>query len=337
MRQAGRCLPRYLELQKRHAFQEMCRTPELAAEVTLLPFEVLDPDAAILFSDILVPFGPMGVRVTYEKGVGPVIHDPVRDAAAAARLSPPDPERDLSFVADAIGLVLERMAGERPLLGFSGAPFTLASYLIEAGGSKDLRLTKRWLYSDPAGFAELLDLLAETAARSLAHQVKAGCHAVQLFDTWGGHLEPGAWRDLVLPATAAAIARLREKLGPDLAAATPVIFYINGAQHHLDAMLETGADVLGVDWRVSLPEVRTRVAGRVALQGNLEPALLYGPHDQLAARARALVHEMGQEPGHIFNLGHGVLPETTVASLAALLAAVRAADAELASSADAQP
>ncbi len=325
MRQAGRCLPAYRELAKEHGFDKLTRTPELAAKVTLLPLEVLDVDAAIIFSDILTPLQAMGVKVEYGGGKGPQLESGF-DVKRAAALEPPEPDSSLAFVGEAISIVKHHLAGSRPLLGFSGAPFTLASYLIEGGGSRDLRLTKKWMYEDQGSFTALLDLLAETAARSLAAQVHAGCHAVQIFDTQAGHLAPRAYRRIVEPATAMTISKLRDLLGT--ARSVPVVLYLNGCGPHLRSMAESGADALSVDWRTPLGDVRKAVGSHLTLQGNLDPAALYGPVGDVDRMARAVLRDLddGDPTGHVFNLGHGVLPETPVESLQAAIAAVRDED-----------
>lgn len=309
MRQAGRSLPEYRALRERHSILEMCRTPELAAEVTLQPVRRLGVDAAILFSDIVVPLQAVGIDLDIEPGRGPVIDRPISSAADLSRLRPIEPEADAPYVLEAIRILVKEL--DVPLIGFGGAPFTLASYLVEGGPSKTHALTKSLMYSDPETWAALMDRLATIVLSFLRAQVDAGASAVQLFDSWVGALSPVDYERYVLPHSTKILTGLAD-LG------VPRIHFGVVTGELLEAMASAGADVMGVDWRVPLDRARTRLGDAVAVQGNLDPTALLASWD--ATRARALdVLQRGGGAGHIFNLGHGVLPETDPDRLARLV------------------
>jgi len=289
MRQAGRCLPEYRALRERYGMFDMFRNPELAAEVTLQPVRRLGVDAAILFSDMV------------ELQPGPVLAEPFRGPADLARLRPLDPEADMPYVLDTVRLLADQL--DVPLIGFAGAPFTLASYLIEGGPSKTHGRTKAAMHADPAFWAELLGRLADIVVASLRAQVQAGAAAVQVFDSWAGLLSPADYRRSVLPATRRIFAGL-EDLG------VPRIHFGVGTGELLELLAEAGPDVVGVDWRVPLDRARARLGDHVAVQGNLDPAACLAPWDVVAREATAVLDANGGRPGHIFNLGWGVLPET---------------------------
>lgn len=320
MRQAGRYLPSYREVRKRHSFLEMCRTPEVACEVTLQPIDQLGFDAAILFSDILITLPAMGIEVTFPEK-GPVIGAPVRDRAAIDALAVPDPTAELGFVLEAVRLIRAALAGRVPLIGFAGAPFTMLTYLVEGGGSKDYAHTRRMLYGDPAAAHALLDKLARTCAAFLEAQVAAGAQAVQIFDSWAGIVSPRDFREYPLRYATRVIEHLREsptwKDG-----GVPIIYFVNGCAPYLADYATSGADVLGVDWRVDIGAVRRVVGDDVALQGNLDPGALFLPPEQIRERVRDVLAGAGPV-GHIFNLGHGVLPETDPERVRAMIEAVR--------------
>jgi len=323
MRQAGRYLEEYRAVRAKHGFLEVCKTPALAAEVTLQPVRRFDFDAAIIFSDILIPLEAMGAEVTFEGGRGPEIANPVRTADDVERLRPLEPMVHTEFVLEAINRVRGELAGRIPLIGFAGAPFTLACYLVEGGGSKEWRQTRRWLARDPIGFRGLLDRLADGVGDYLAAQVAAGADVVQLFDTWAGQLSPETYREVVLPTTQRAILRFAHATRG--AGRTPLVLYVNGCAGLLEAMAATGADALGVDWRIGLDEARRRVGDRVALQGNLDPAALYMPPEEIGRAVWRVIEDYGPGPGHAFNLGHGVLRDTPVEGVQAMVEAVAAA------------
>ena len=309
MRQAGRSLPEYRALRAGHDILDMCRTPELAAEVTMQPVRRLGVDAAILFSDIVVPLVPMGVELKIVSGVGPVIDSPLRDAGAIDSLKPLSPQEDVPYVLETIGILRREL--RVPLIGFGGAPFTLACYLIEGGPAKSHVHTRALMYGAPAVWHRLMDLLADATLEYLRAQVGAGAQAIQLFDSWAGDLGPLEYREFVLPA----ITRIMDGLAH---LGVPRIVFGVGTGELLGLLAGTGADVVGVDWRTPLDEARARTGGRVALQGNLDPAVCLAPWDVVHARAADVLVKGGGR-GHIFNLGHGVLPDTDPATLEKLV------------------
>ena len=316
MRQAGRYLPEYREIRRNVSFLELCRRPDLAAEVSLQPFRRFQPDGVIFFSDILVPIAAMGVKVEFGDG-GPQLPEPVRSASDVDRLHGFDPSRDVAFTGEILAALRSAVGERAAVLGFAGAPWTLASYLIEGGGSRSFAVIKQMMGRDPETLRRLLDLLADVIGDVLSFQIASGAQAVQLFDTWAGELTARDYRAWALPAAARAISRIR-RAAPE---GTPVILFVNGCGHVLEAMAESGADVLSVDWRVSLREARRRAPG-LALQGNLDPGLLLGPPEDVSRRVADLVAETDGR-AHIVNLGHGVLPETPIASAEAFFDAVR--------------
>ncbi|MBI3077861.1 MAG: uroporphyrinogen decarboxylase [Deltaproteobacteria bacterium] len=314
MRQAGRYLPEYRAIRARLSFLELCKDPEAAAEVTLLPVERLGVDAAILFADILLPVEPMGVGLEFSRGEGPVIRRPVRTGADVDRLSEVDPGEAVPFVFDTVRQVRQALDGRVPLIGFAGAPFTLASYLIEGGASRDFLHTKRLMYGDPGAWSALMEKLARTVTGYLNGQIAAGAQAVQLFDSWVGCLAPEDYRERVLPHTRRVIQGITPRV--------PVIHFGTGTAGLLELMREAGGEVIGLDWRVDLGEAWRRLGDGVGVQGNLDPAALLATPDEVRRRAKAILDRAGGRPGHIFNLGHGVLPQTPVDHVVALVEAV---------------
>ena len=302
MRQAGRSLPEYRRLREGIAMLDSCRRPELVAEITLQPVRRYGVDAAILYSDIVVPLAAAGVDLDIVPGVGPVIAAPVRSRADLDRIRPLQ-AGDVGFVTEAVELLVAEL-GPTPLIGFAGAPFTLASYLVEGGPSRDLVRTKSLMYSDPQLWHDLLDRLAQISGEFLRVQVAAGARAVQLFDSWVGALPAADYRRFVQPASAAALAAVHD-LAPDL----PRIHFGVGTGELLPAMAEAGCEVIGVDFRVPLDQAAGRVGGRHAVQGNLDPALLFAPWPVLEQQVRAVLAAGRKAPGHILNLGHGVPPD----------------------------
>jgi len=320
MRQAGRYLPAYRAVRAKASFLEMCRTPSLACEVTLQPIDEFGFDAAILFSDILITLPPMGVDVAFPEA-GPKIGNPVRTEAAIDALAVPDPEIELATTLEAVRQIKRGLNGRVPLIGFAGAPLTMLTYAVEGGGSKDYPNTKKLLYGNPAAAHKLLDKLARTCASFLEAQVAAGCDAVQIFDSWGGIVSPGDFREYPLRYAKRVIELLRASptfAGKDI----PIIYFVNGCAPYLDDYASSGADVLGVDWRVGIDEVRRRVGDSVALQGNLDPGALFASPGEIRARVADILERAGQI-GHIFNLGHGVLPETNPEHVRAMVTAVK--------------
>ena len=312
MRQAGRSLPEYRKVRERHSILEVCRTPELAVEVTLQPVRRLGVDAAILFSDIVVPLQAMGVELEIAPGVGPVIESPIRAAADVDRLRPLDPHEGVPFVLEAVTALAGQL--DVPLIGFAGAPFTLACYLVEGGPSKDHARTKALMATDPGTWHKLMDRLAESILGYLRAQIAAGASAVQLFDSWAGALAPRDYSAHVAPA----VTRILEGLAD---AGVPRIHFGVGTGELLELMHGAGADVVGVDWRVPLGRARRRLGDDVVLQGNLDPALCLAPFEVARDRAFEILEETGGRR-HVFNLGHGVLPATDPDTLARLVEAV---------------
>jgi uroporphyrinogen decarboxylase len=334
MRQAGRYMPEYRALRARHGFLEMVKTPELAAEVTLQPIYAFELDAAIIYADILPPLEGMGLQLTYEQGEGPVIHNPLRTHADVAALAEPDPRETVGYTLDAIRLVQHELGGRVPLIGFSGAPFTLASYAIEGGGSREYRRTKRMMYSEPATWHLLMQKLAQLVGDYALAQLAAGADAIQLFDSWAGALAPNDYAEYVLPYVQQVIATIKNKeqrtknKGPEnlygepsVAAIDnrpPVIYFGTDTAGLLGLLRQSGADVIGVDWRIALDDAWAQLGPGVAIQGNLDPHALFAPWPEIERRATDILNRAAGRPGHIFNLGHGILTETPVENVARL-------------------
>lgn len=313
MRQAGRYLPEYREIRQRVSFLELCRSVDLAAEVSLQPFRRFAPDGVIFFSDILIPAAAMGARVEFGDG-GPNLPEPIRTAGDVAKLRRFDPASEIAFTGDILGRLRREVGDRAAVLGFCGAPWTLASYLVEGGGSKSFAAIKAMMGRDPSTLRRLLDLLADVAGDVLSFQIASGARAVQLFDTWAGELSAADYREWALPATARAIAGIRRQ-------GAPVILYVNGCGHLLEAMASSGADTLSVDWRVSLAEARRRLPA-TPLQGNLDPGALLGTPEEVARRTRAMLEETGGQR-HVVNLGHGILPGARIDCVEAFFATAR--------------
>ncbi len=305
MRQAGRYMAEYRAIRKDHTLLDIIRQPELAAEVTLQPMKQLDVDAAIIFADLLPPLIPMGIDLEYAAGEGPVIHNPVRTAADIERLRPYDPHEHLGATFDAIRLVRRQLPGSKSLIGFAGAPFTLASYLIEGGSSRNYIRTKKLMYGAHDLWDELMHKLVDMSVGYLQGQIQAGADAVQIFDSWVGALSPSDYHRFVFPYVRELVSRL-QPLG------VPVIVFGTGTSGLLDQLAATGANVVGLDWRVNLDTGWERVGFQRAIQGNLDPVLLFAPQDEIERQVRAILQQAAGRPGHIFNLGHGILPETPV-------------------------
>jgi uroporphyrinogen decarboxylase len=311
MRQAGRYLPEYRAMRERYGFLELCKSADAAAAVTLQPVDRLGVDAAILFADILLVIEPMGVGLEFARGEGPVIQRPVRAGADVARLARVDPLEATPFVFETVRIVRRALDGRVPLIGFAGAPFTVASYLVEGAASREYLHTKRFMYEDPEGWRALMEILVDVTARYLNGQIAAGAQAVQLFDSWVGALSPDDYRDYVQPWSRALIRRLTP--------GTPVIHFGTGTAALLPLMKDAGGDVIGLDWRVDLDEAWARLGDGVAVQGNLDPVALLASPRHFRPRVRAILDRAAGRPGHIFNLGHGVLPQTPVDHVVALV------------------
>jgi uroporphyrinogen decarboxylase len=312
MRQAGRYLPEYRALRQRHSLLELCHRPELAAQVTLQPIERLGVDAAILFADILLPFEPLGLGLTFAAGEGPQITRPIREPAQVFELPPVDPTTDLQYVLEAVRLAVAALPPDVPLIGFAGAPFTLASYAIEGGATRDFARTKRFMYTEPRAWHELMRRLAELVGSYLAAQARAGARALQLFDSWVGCLSPADYATYVFPHSQRAL----QLAG---ASGVPLIHFGTDTATLLEDFARAGGDVIGVDWRVPLDVAWARIGPERAIQGNLDPVALLAPRPALEQRVRDVLARAGGRPGHIFNLGHGVLPETPVEAVQAVV------------------
>jgi uroporphyrinogen decarboxylase len=301
MRQAGRYLPEYMAIRNKVTFIELCKRPDLAAEATLVAQQVLGVDAAILFADLLPILEPMGFQLEYVKGEGPVIHNPLHLSNDVDRVREVEDIGELGFVFEAVKLIRRDLPANIPLLGFAGAPFTLASYAIEGGSSRNYSHTKTMMYSQPAEWTALMERLTASLVRYLNAQIEAGCQAVQIFDSWAGCLSPSDYRQYVLPHTKAVIDGLNGSV--------PVINFLTGNPALLPLLREAGGDVMGIDWRVDLKDAWETVGHDVAVQGNLDPISLYAERDVLRSRVKDVLDAADGRPGHIFNLGHGVLPD----------------------------
>ena len=311
MRQAGRYMAEYRALRAKHSILELCKTPELAAQVTLQPIDRFPLDAAIIFADILLPLEPMGLSLEFAAGEGPVIHNPVRNQADVERLNVID-GGELDYVAEAIRQARRALNGRVPLIGFAGAPFTLASYAIEGGSSRNYLLTKQLMYSEPKAWHQLMDKFARVITGYLRRQIKAGAQAIQLFDSWVGCLSVGDYVEYVMPHVQLIFEGLKRE-------GVPMIHFGTGTSAMLPQMREAGGDVIGVDWRIHLDEAWAAVGHDVAVQGNLDPLALYAPLHEIERRVTDILRRAGGRPGHIFNLGHGILPTTPIEHVAATI------------------
>ncbi|MED5376725.1 MAG: uroporphyrinogen decarboxylase [Acidobacteriota bacterium] len=311
MRQAGRYMEEYRTLRQKHSLLDICRNPELATQVTLQPVNRLEIDAAILFSDLLLPLEPMGLPFDFVEGEGPRIEHPIRNAEDIRRLRSFDPRDALGHVLETIQLLQPELAGRVPLIGFAGAPFTLASYAIEGGPSKQYARTKALMYNEPRLWHQLCELLGSVIADYLVAQVDAGVQAVQLFDSWVGALTSKDYREFLLPHSQRILQKVKTL-------DVPVIHFGTGTSHLLADMRDAGGDVIGVDWRIPLDEAWYKIVNDYAVQGNLDPTLLLGPLDRLIAGANDVMQRAAGHEGHIFNLGHGILPNTPVEHVQAL-------------------
>jgi uroporphyrinogen decarboxylase len=317
MRQAGRYMAEYRALRQRYSLLQICAEPELATAVTMQPVDVIDVDAAILFSDLLIPFTPMGLRFDFVKGEGPSIEEPIRHAGDVDRVRPIEPRHSLKHVLDTIRMLRQELAGKVPLIGFGGAPFTMASYAIEGGPSSSYATTKAFMYAQPQAWHALCDRFATMMADYLRAQIEAGVQAVQVFDSWAGQLSRGDYREFALPHTKKIFDALR-------GTGVPALHFGVGTGAILPDMRDAGGDVLGVDWRQPLDEAWTVIGPDRGIQGNLDPTLLLGPMDRLIAATDDVLARAAGRPGHIFNLGHGVLPQTNLDSVQALARHVHA-------------
>lgn len=320
MRQAGRYLPEYRATRaKAGSFVNLCKTPQLACEVTLQPIARFALDAAILFSDILTIPDAMGLGLSVEEGEGPRLARPVRTRADIEKLGMPDPETDLRYVMDAVRLIRRELNDRVPLIGFAGSPWTLACYMIEGAGSSSFARPKALAWDDPSTMHTLLDVIARSVATYLAAQAAAGAQTLMVFDTWGGLLAPDMFREFSLRYLAQIAQMLKsDKVARDI----PLILFSKGANSHLEALADTGCAALGLDWTIALGDARARVGSRVALQGNLDPAVLHSSPDAIRTEVQRTLTSFGPHPGHVFNLGHGITPEVNPDNLGVLIDAV---------------
>ena len=302
MRQAGRYLPEYRAIRKKADFITMCKTPELAAEVTIQPVDLIGVDAAIIFSDILVIPEAMGMRLEMIESKGPKLYNPIRSMDDVNKLKEIDPTKDLKYVLDAVSLTKRELNGRVPLIGFAGSPWTLMTYMVEGGGSKSFSEIKKFIYNKPKAAHMLLDKIADSVADYLSAKIEAGANAVQIFDTWGGLLSPADFEEFSLAYIQKVISQIKRK-------DEPVIVFAKGVHYKLNKLANCGADVIGLDWTMELGKVRSKIGNKVALQGNLDPTVLYGDNDKIKKEAIKVLKSFGKHNGHIFNLGHGILPD----------------------------
>jgi uroporphyrinogen decarboxylase len=316
MRQAGRYLPEYRAVREKADFLTMCKTPDLAAEVTIQPVDIIGVDAAIIFSDILVIPEAMGMALEMHEGKGPIFHNPIRTEEDAKKLKRIEPERDLKYVLKAVNLTKKLLDGRVPLIGFSGSPWTLLTYMVEGRGSKNFAQVKRLIYNNPKLAHKLLSQIADAAAEYLSAKIEAGVNAVQIFDTWGGILSQHDFKEYSLPYIEQVIAKIK-RLNE------PVIVFAKGVHYGLSELAGCGADVLGLDWTMDIGEARKTAGDKTALQGNLDPTVLYADIDVIKNETRRVLGEFGEGTGHIFNLGHGILPDTDPEKAKALVKIVK--------------
>ncbi len=316
MRQAGRYLPEYRAVRAKADFLTMCQTPELVAEVTIQPVDIIEVDAAILFSDILVIPEAMGMHLEMNEGEGPVFPEPIRTIDDAKKLKNIDPTKELKYVLDAVSLTKKNLKNRVPLIGFSGSPWTLLTYMVEGKGSKNFSEVKKLIYNNQELAHNILDKLSNIIADYLSAKIETGCNAVQIFDTWGGILSQKDFEEFSLRYVEKIISQIKRK-------DEPVIFFAKGIHYKLDKMASIGADVLGLDWTMDLGEVRKQVGDKVALQGNMDPTVLYANKNYIKDETKRVLSSFGKGNGHIFNLGHGILPDVDPENAKALVQFVK--------------
>jgi uroporphyrinogen decarboxylase len=314
MRQAGRYMKEYREIRNKVSFLTMCKTPELAVEVTLQPVRKLGVDAAILFADILLPLEGMGIGFEFTKNEGPVVHNPVRTFADVERVRVIEPEEDVPYVLETIRILRKELEGVVPLIGFSGAPFTLASYIVEGGHSRNYVYIKSMMYKEPATYHLFMEKVAKVIINYLNAQIEAGAQAVQIFDSWVGCLGVKDYEKFVMPYSEAVIDGLHKKV--------PIIHYANGGSTLLELITRAGGDLIGIDWRINLDAAWERIGYNRGIQGNLDPVVLFASPKEIETRVKDILNRAAGRPGHIFNLGHGILPETPVENVIAVVEAV---------------
>lgn len=312
MRQAGRYLPEYQKIRSRIDFLTLCKTPEIAAEVTIQPVDILKVDAAILFSDILIPVEAIGMKIEFSESKGPIIYNPVRDEAAIYKLRDIRPEEDTPFVMETIKILRERL--NVPLIGFSGAPFTLATYMIEGGSSRNFINTKKMMYQSPAFFSMFMNKITDTVISYLRAQIDEGVHAIQIFDSWAGILSPVDFSRFALSYVQRIVSAFKGKV--------PIIYFAFNASAMLNLVKQSGADIIGLDWKIEMTDAIEEIGNGIAVQGNLDPSVLFGAKDLIRKRIAGILSGARDAKGHIFNLGHGILPETPVESAIAAVESV---------------
>jgi uroporphyrinogen decarboxylase len=312
MRQAGRYLPEYRAVREKYDFLTMCKTPEVAAEVTIQPIDILGVDAAILFSDILVIPEAMGMHLEMHEGKGPIFNSPIRTESDFNILIDFDPTDKLKYVLDAITITKNNLENRVPLIGFSGSPWTLLCYMVEGKGSKDFALVKKMIYTQPELSHKILDKLSDVIAKYLSAKIEYGCNAVQIFDTWGGILSQQDFLEFDLPYIQKIIQSIKRQ-------DEPVIVFAKGVHNNLDKIADSGADVIGLDWTMNIGEVRKKLSDKVALQGNLDPTVLFGDELKIRTEVKRILESYGYGSGHIFNLGHGILPNVNPENAKALV------------------
>ncbi len=315
MRQAGRYMPEYQAIRAKMSFLELCHTPEKAAEVSIMPLDQLGVDGVIVFCDILVPLEAMGMDLSFQKGSGPVLANPVRSRSEISRLKAYDPNVATKYLPDTIRLLKSEIGHRAPVLGFAGAPYTLACYAIEGGTARHYGKTKKFMMEDPEGFKQLLAVLADAVADLLIAQIEAGASLVQLFDTWAGDLMPDQYKEFAAPFSRQIIEKVRRP-------GVPVVHFMNGIAGKVDTVASLEADVISIDWRTDLKDIRAQLGPDVVLQGNLDPCTLYAPHEIITQRAQTVLDANGGGP-HVFNLGHGILPDIPVANAKHLVKTVQ--------------
>ena len=317
MRQAGRYLPEYRAVRAKTDFLTLCKTPELAAEVTIQPVDIIGVDAAIIFSDILVVPEAMGMELVVEEGKGgPRFPSPIRSSSDIDKLSIPDPSEKLKYVMDALSLTRKNLAERVPLIGFSGAPWTLATYMVEGKGKEDFKLIKDLIISRPKDAHKLLEKLTASVTNYLSAQIEAGAQVLQIFDTWGGILQPELFKEFSLNYIKQIVSEVKRN-------DVPLIVFCKDCGHSLEAIAATGCDVVGLDWTVDIGEVRKQTGNQVALQGNMDPKILYESEENIRAEVKSILAKFGNGAGHIFNLGHGILPDVPVENAKAFVKAVK--------------
>jgi len=316
MRQAGRYLPEYRAVRDKFDFLTMCKTPELAAEVTIQPVDIIGVDAAIIFSDILVIPEAMGMKLEMIESKGPKLYNPIRNIDDIKSLKRIDPFKELKYVLDAVALTNKQLNGKVPLIGFAGSPWTLMTYMVEGGGSKNFSEIKKFIYNQPEAAHKLLNLLTDSIADYLSAKIESGADAIQIFDTWGGILSPDDFLEFSLQYITKVISKIKRN-------EEPIIVFAKGVHYKMTELADCGANVIGLDWTMSLRETRKIIGDKVALQGNLDPTVLYAPKEKIKEEAVKILKSFGKGSGHIFNLGHGILPDVNPENLKYLVEVVK--------------